>query len=264
MTMKRRLWGAAAAAATIAAAGLGASASSPKPSLEAVTSDGVTIYGERYFGGLDSDAPVVLLFHQGGSSARGEFASIASWLNSLGYRAIAWDLRRGGELFEIPNKTFDGLGARADEYGFCDAYPDLEAALMQTLETLEADKVVVLGSSYSAALVFQLAAKHPERVSGVVAFSPASGGPMADCRAELWADSVAAPVLALRPASEMEREPSVVQREVLETAGAQFYVASPGTHGASMLIDERVEGDAGPTRQVVADWLARNAQVQPH
>lgn len=224
---------------------------------ETAASDGVRIYGYPYYGEHSAEAPTILLFHQGGASARGEYPQIARWFNSLGYRAIAWDLRKGGEIFEVPNRTVQGLAPDA-EAEFCTTYHDVEAALVYATSDLGLDKVVVVGSSYSGSLVYQLAARHPDRVQAVLAFSPASGGPVAECKADLWADQVRAPAMVLRPASEMERDSSQAQREVVVANGATFFIADPGTHGASMLLAERADGDVTETRRAVAAWLAEN------
>ena len=127
--------------------------------ITARTMDGVTIHGEPYFGGLDSGAPLVLLFHQGGSNGRGEYAPIAHWLNDVGFRAIAWDQRRGGDRLGASNRTVEG--STLDEPSYCDVYPDLVAALQYVASRGLADRVVAWGSSYSGALVFRLAAEHP-------------------------------------------------------------------------------------------------------
>ena len=225
------------------------------PSIRAVASDGVTIHGESYFGDLPVDAPLVLLFHQGGSNGRGEYAALAPWLNAAGFRAIAWDQRSGGDLYGETNRTVSGLAAGA-EPGFCDAYPDLQAALDYTTARGLATRVVVWGSSYSGALVFRLAAENPERVSGVIAFSPASGGPMVDCRARDWVDAISAPMAVFRPRSEMDRASSTEQRDVLTNSGVEFHVVEEGVHGSSMLLDTRTDADMSGARRVVADWLS--------
>ncbi|MEO0557485.1 MAG: alpha/beta fold hydrolase [Bacteroidota bacterium] len=244
--------------------GLAACASAPAspdlpPTLTAQTADGVTIYGETYMGDLDASAPLVLLFHQAGANGRSEYAEIAAWLNASGIRAIAWDQRAGGDHFGGTNRTADGLveGTPAE---FCDAYPDLVAALEATSVAVRDAPVFVWGSSYSAALVFQLVAKHPERVAGVLAFSPASGGPMAACRARQWLDDVEAPALVLRPASEMERESSIEQRDLMEAAGVEVHVVENGVHGSSMLVDSRTEHDMASARSHVLAWIQRQAR----
>ena len=56
---------------------------------------------------------------------------------------------------------------------YCDVYPDLEAALAFALEEAGVSQVIIWGSSYSASLVYRLAAEHPNEVSALVAASPA-------------------------------------------------------------------------------------------
>ncbi|WP_412068210.1 alpha/beta hydrolase [Rubrivirga sp. IMCC43871] len=174
-------------------------AQAPTSTVTVTTSDGVTVFGEVYDGGLPRSAPLVLLFHQAGSSGRGEYGPLIGWLNGLGLRAVAWDQRSGGDTHGVGNRTVEALPAGTPA-AFCDAAPDLEAAFDWATED-GAERVVVWGSSYSAALAVRLAADRP--VAGVVAASPASGGPMADCRARDRIGDVEAPVLVLRPASEM-------------------------------------------------------------
>jgi alpha-beta hydrolase superfamily lysophospholipase len=232
-------------------------------SFTTVTADGVTIHGEPYFGTLDATTPLVLLFHQGGSNGRGEYNDIALWLNEAGFRAIAWDQRSGGDLYGETNRTVEGLAADADP-GFREAHPDLQAALDYVTSHGIAERVVAWGSSYSGALVFRLAAENQSRVSGVIAFSPASGGPMIDCRARSWIEALAVPVLVLRPQSEMERSSSIEQREILMDSGAQFHIVENGIHGSSMLLDARTGHDMRGARQTVAEWLgARVSAVRP-
>lgn len=219
-----------------------------------ITADGVTVYGEPYFSGLDASAPLILLFHQGGSNGRGEYSDIAAWLNENGFRAIAWDQRAGGETYGESNRTVAGLPEGADP-GYCDAAPDLQAAVDYVAENNLAERVILWGSSYSAALIFGTAAANPDMTGGVIAFSPASGGPLENCRARMWADEIDAPMFVLRPASEMERESSVEQRDILTAAGAAFLVVENGVHGSSMLLDARTENDMSEARAEVLTWL---------
>lgn len=224
--------------------------------IQTQTRDGVTIYGQPYFGDLDRSAPLILLFHQAGSNGRGEYAAIGSWLNDNGFRSIAWDQRSGGELYGATNRTVAGLPADATT-GYCDAQLDLHAALEYAIANKLADKVFLWGSSYSAALVFGLAAEQNDKVVGVIAFSPASGGPMVECRARIWLEDVKVPVYVLRPSSEMERASSLEQRDILVRAGAKFQSVEGGVHGSSMLLDDRTDGDMSNLRANVVAWLQR-------
>lgn len=225
-----------------------------KTTITAVTSDDVTIHGEVYFGEMDNTSPLVLLFHQGGSNGRGEYAEIAQWLNEAGFRAIAWDQRAGGETYGAANRTALGLADGVPDT-YCNAYPDLLAALDYVVDEALAEQVFIWGSSYSAALVFRLAAERPDIITGLLAFSPASGGPLQECRARMWIDEVTSPVYVFRPASEMERESSIEQKEILTAADASFLVVENGVHGASMLVDSRTEHDMGAVRETVMTWM---------
>lgn len=230
-----------------------AASAQPEP-ITTATADGITIYGERFFGGLGDDAPLVLLFHQGGSNGRGEYGALGSWLNAHGFRAIAWDQRSGGDTFGASNRTVATLPAGTST-AYCDTYPDLVAALDYVTTHDLADDVFVWGSSYSAALVVRLAAEHPDAVAGALAFSPASGGPMASCRARQWLDRIRTPLAVFRPASEMARTASVEQRDLFTAAGADFQVIEHGAHGSSMLVDARTQHPMGAARERVIAWL---------
>lgn len=241
----------------LALAGLPGLAAAGPRQVEVTTNDGLTVYGTLHTDGLTETAPLIHLFHQGGSNGRAEYGPIIPWLNESGYRAIAWDQRSGGETYGGENRTKAELSGQPD--GYCDAYADLEAALLDTAEIAGEAPVLVWGSSYSGALVFQLAAKHPGKVEGVIAFSPASGGPLAECKAALFLDGLQDPAFALRPASEMERESSVVQRDLFGEHGISFRVIENGIHGSSALVDERTGHDMSADRKAVLDWLAEIA-----
>ncbi|NQV31027.1 MAG: alpha/beta hydrolase [Candidatus Marinimicrobia bacterium] len=117
------------------------------------------------------DAPVILLFHQARYS-RGEYRTIAPRLNQLGFTCIAIDQRSGDAVKGVKNDTY----AQAIELGlgtqYIDAYPDLQIALKHVKETYTTRKLIVWGSSYSAALVLVLANEYPADIAGLVAFSP--------------------------------------------------------------------------------------------
>lgn len=218
--------------------------------------DGVTVYGTTYFASLPDSAPLIVLFHQGGSNARAEYAPLIPWLNENGYRAIGWDLRAGGEIFGLNNRTVDAmLPEKAESY--CDGYPDMKAALDASLAIGSVDDAIIWGSSYSAALVFHLAADAPDKVSHVIAASPASGPPMANCLARARLDDLTRPAFVLRPASEMERESAQQQKVLLEAVNVPVLVLEDGVHGSSMLVDERTEADMSTGRTAVMDWLAQ-------
>ena len=241
-----------AAVAQSLAAGVEAKETVPQ-TVEIVAPDGIAIFGETYFSDLPKDAPLIMLIHQAGSDGRGEYGPLIPWLNQAGFRAIAWDFRAGGDRFGN-NRAVAAMGGDG-ESDYCAAYTDFPAALDHVLAQGWAGEVVLWGSSYSASLIFRLAAERPEAVSGVIAFSPAGGGPMTDCRPRIWAEDIAAPVFVLRPVREMEIASSQEQRDILGDTGADFRVVENGVHGSSMLVDERTGEDMSTDREAVLMWL---------
>lgn len=218
-----------------------------------ITADSIKIYGNLY--GDDLSASTILLFHQGGSNAEGEYSSIIPILRKQGFNVLATDQRTGGQRYGSYNKTMSNFHTEA--FSYCDAYPDLEAALEFIIDKGFTGKKIIWGSSYSASLVIQLANNHPKDVNAVLAFSPAAGGPMVNCNPNKYFKSLQVPLLVLRPSSEMEYESSQTQLDSAKHYLHETYVAKNGVHGSSMLVDERVEGNAGKTWTVVNDFLSK-------
>ncbi|GAB5535601.1 MAG: hypothetical protein Rubg2KO_18500 [Rubricoccaceae bacterium] len=214
--------------------------------------DGVTLYGDLYLGPEGKAGPLILAFHQGGGDARGEYGTIAPRLVQLGYSVLAIDQRSGGDRLGGLNRTVEALGESAP---MCDAYLDLEATLRYVIGDGFTGLRVAWGSSYSASHVVRLATEYADDLDGVLAFSPASGGPMADCHPNDRIPNVEIPLLALRPAAEMEIESAAAQLALFQDSSHQTFVSTPGTHGASMLNPDRVEGDVEATWAVVSRFL---------
>ena len=149
---------------------------SPRPAraqqpVQFKAADGVEIFGS-YYAATKSSRPVILLFHQAGSN-RFEYAPIAPKLVAAGFSCLAIDQRWGGEMWGHTNETVKKLGhteTAADK--MADLEADLEAALAWARTRNPHRKFILWGSSYSASLVFVVAAQHPEEVAGVLAFSP--------------------------------------------------------------------------------------------
>ena len=231
-----------------------ASVSVAKPvEIQLKTADGVMVYGDVYSADATKSAPLVLLFHQGGGDARGEYGEIATRLTQNGYHAIAIDQRSGGDRFGMENRTVANLNGA--EYGYCDAYLDLEATLAFAAESGYTGPIVAWGSSYSAALTFRLAVEHESEIDAALVFSAAAAAPLADCQLQPYIAEINLPLLALRPQSEYEVESVQVQMAAFEAHGLQTYVADPGVHGSSMLVAERVGAPTDVTWAVVLEFL---------
>ena len=188
--------------------------------------DGVTVFGDYY--AAPRPRALIVLFHQAGSSA-GEYRTIAPRLVAAGYSALAIDQRSGGGMYG-PNRTVAKLGKSAD---YLEARPDMQAAL--DWAAAKRVPVAIWGSSYSAALVFPLAAANPGKVKAVLAFSP---GEYFDDKTLVSraATKVTTPVYVTSAldARDVTRADSVFNATA-STARTR-YVPKAGVHGSSTLI----------------------------
>ena len=209
--------------------------------------DGVVVHGDLY---RPAGAPrgVLLLFHQAGAN-RLEYAPIAPRLAALGWVALAIDQRSGGDLFGGRNLT--AAGVRGDP-GYMAALPDLEAALAFARAQWPGMRPAVWGSSYSAALVFVLAARHPAEISAVLAFSPGEYLPVsvraaaARVTVPIYVTSASDPEEEQAAAAILAASPSALKRQAR---------ARVGTHGSATLRpDVNPQGAAANFADVTA-WL---------
>ena len=172
---------------------------------------------------------VILLFHMAGSNW-GEYSAIAPRLARNGYTALAIDQRSGGDGFGRRNETVRALGRGA---GYQQALPDLEAALAHARKTYPGAPVAAWGSSYSASLVFLLAAKHPGELAAVLAFSP--GEYFGGSAVAAAAAKVAAPVFVTSASDGGEIAEAKAILAAAPAAVKVQYVPERGVHGSSTL-----------------------------
>lgn len=220
------------------------------------TSDGGEVTGSFYWAATEKPVATLLLLHQARGDGRGEYWPVVEELTKAGFDLFLLDQRSGGDLFGGKNRTTAAYNQ--DEVGYCDAIPDIDAAI-DWLAKRKAPLFVV-GSSYSAALAVRAADVHADKVTGFVAFSPASGEPMAGCDPS---DHMAAAPrgYVLRPSSEMEIERVAEQLADFEEAGAQTLVVENGVHGASMMVDKRTDHDMSVVRQAVIAFVTDRAKA---
>jgi dienelactone hydrolase len=194
--------------------------------------DGVKIYADAY-AAFSPTAPVLLLFHQAGSS-RAEYATLAPRLATLGYNALAIDERSGGQLYGI-NQTQTELGKTTT---FLDVLPDMEAALAWAKRTHPVAKIILVGSSFTASLVFELAAKHPGDVAAVAAFSPSEYFPDPKY-VRSAAHRVHVPVFIDSGSDPEEIGNAKMIFDAVSSRDKQQYRPKSGIHGASTMRDDR-------------------------
>lgn len=211
-------------------------------------SDGVRVFAD-YYPAASKSQPLILLFHQAGSN-RGEYAPIAPVLVSLGFNGLAIDQRSGGTRWGQPNETVQHLGRSGDYSG---AFKDLEAAVQWSRDSGHTGPLVVWGSSYSAALVFPLAAKHKE-IKAVLAFSPGEYlGPQSVSRA---AAQLTVPVFITSAKDSGEIADA---KAILAAAGSsekiQFVPHLAGVHGSATLREDRNPRGAAENWDAVKAFL---------
>lgn len=203
----------------------------PAEALTLKAADGVAAFGE--FHRAERPRALLLVFHQAGSN-RAEYSTIAPRLVKQGFSVLAIDQRSGGTLFGHKNQTVSRLGQSTS---YLEANKDLDAAL--TWAVGQKLPVLVWGSSYSAALVFLLAASHPTEVKAVLAFSPGEYLGKPDL-VRVAAGKVTAPVFIT---SSMDVQEIADAKSILNAtpskAKTQFIPMEAGVHGSSTLRGDR-------------------------
>lgn len=241
------------AAALAADVALAQSAAAPRE-VRFPVGDSLAIVADIHPGRGGPAGPTILLFHQGAGNARGEYRSIVPRLVGEGYNVIAADVRGGGDRFGALNR----VGIFGAGYPYCDVLPDVEAGVNLARAQGFAGPLVLWGSSYTATLVLQVAARRSAQVSAVLAFSPASGPLMRECEAApyvSWLARAQVPTLVLRPRSEIEDSSRAAGFAAMRRDGAAVFVAEQGAHGSSMLDAERSKGDTEPQWNAVLGFL---------
>ena len=224
----------------------------PAEPVSITAADGVKVFGE-FWPAAAQGAPLILAFHQAGSS-HAEYAPLARRLNPAGFSVLAIDQRSGGGEFGGSNGTVATLG-RSTHYDA--ALADLEAALVWGRARADATPLLVWGSSYSAALVFVLAARHPSDIQALLAFSPGEYLDAPDA-VHAAARAVQLPVFIDQSSDSGEIEQS---RSILMalpgTDKTQFIGVRKSVHGSATLWPDRNPAGAEENWAAVLKFLAR-------
>ena len=236
------------------AAGL---AMSPIPGLTAdaisfAASDRVQVFADYYSAG-SQQKPLILLFHQAGSN-RGEYATIGPMLATLGFNALAIDQRSGGNAWGQTNDTVKHLGKSTD---YDEALLDLEAALQWAKSSGHTGSILAWGSSYSASLVFLLAAEHRGDINALLAFSPGEY-----LRGSSTVRKAAAQVsIPIFVTSAKDPKEIAMAKSILDVAlsaeKTQFVPQIAGVHGSSTLREDQNPDGAEENWAAVKQFLAR-------
>ena len=133
--------------------------------------DGLTITADLYAPHEDPKTPFLVLCHQAGWS-RGEYRETAPRFVAMGFNCLAIDQRSGGEVREVPNETAKAADEKGLGTNYLDARQDIIAAVRHARSKYAEGPLVLVGSSYSAALVLEIAGSEPGLADVVLSFSP--------------------------------------------------------------------------------------------
>lgn len=212
--------------------------------------DGVEVFGELYPVKQDKPRPLILLFHQAGSNA-GEYADIAPRLQTLGYNALTIDQRSGGDMWERENRT---VKAHGKSTSYLEAYPDLQAALAWGKDK-GYPRIMAWGSSYSAALVFKLAADHGDELHAILSFAPGEYIKGEKGAVAGWASKVSVPIyVTSATGDEVPAAKAILDASPASTK--RQYEPKNGVHGSSTLRTDRNPDGAEENWSAVVGFLS--------
>ncbi len=182
-----------------------------------------------------TDKPLILLFHQARYS-RGEYREIAPKLNELGFSCIAIDQRSGKGVNGIDNEAYKQATDLGLNTEYMAALPDLRAAVDFVLKENIAQKIILMGSSYSSALVFIVGTEYPKQVSGIIAFSPGQYFTYKDQQISDFAAAIKCPVFITSAGNEKKSWEEIYNR--INSKKMSYLPDFKGTHGAKALWKE--------------------------
>lgn len=212
--------------------------------------DGVRVFGRQVMPQGAASA-MILLFHQAGSG-KDEYAGIQDRLAEAGYASLAIDQRAGGSLYGT-NETVKALGHPGS---YLEAKQDLEAALAWARRRNL--PIVLWGSSYSASLVFLVAAEHPGEVAALLAFSP---GEYFDGKPAVkpYAAKLTIPIFVTSAQDPGEIAAAKALADAApSTDKTQFVPTQGGVHGSSTLRPDRNPSGAAAAWTAVLGFLDRS------
>ncbi len=190
--------------------------------------DGLLVTADYYK--VNQHKGFILLCHRSHCN-RAEYRETAPKLNALGYSCLAIDQRSGMKVFGEVNETKNRAKEKGLATGYLDAKIDVESAVEYAYRLNGNNRIILLGSSYSASLALLIAAKS-SKVSAVIVFSPGEYLKKTDLAEEI--KNLKVPVFATSPKKEM-KQVSDVLRYVDKKYVTHFKPSVDGFHGSKTL-----------------------------
>lgn len=219
--------------------------------VEIPSADGITLKGD-FYAAADKDSPFILLCHQAGYS-RGEYREIAPKLNALGYHCLAIDQRSGDEVNGVKNEAAAEAEAKRLGTAYPDAYVDIDAALEFVKSEYQPAKLILWGSSYSAALSLIFASQ--AKADAVIAFSPGEYFEYEGKSITQWASEIQIPIFVTSSRSESGDLKKIFDK-IPALAKKMFTPSSQGKHGSKALYKK--EAASSQYWEAIENFLAGN------
>jgi len=202
--------------------------------IEFQSKDGLLITADYYE--VKNSKGFILLCHRSHCN-RAEYRETAPKFNKLGYSCLAIDQRSGMKVFGASNETKDRAKAQKLPTGYLDAMPDVEAGIGYAYKLNKNRPIILLGSSYSAALSLLIAPEN-EKLRSLIVFSPdehLKGVKLAE-----QISDIKIPVFATSAKKEIPGAKKVL-RKIDQSLVTQFKPIEEGFHG-SKIMWESVKG----------------------
>jgi len=194
-------------------------------------SDGLNITADLYMV-HEASAPFIILYHQAGYS-RGEYRTIAPELNRMGFNCMAVDQRSGNEVNQVLNETHKEAVSSNMPTEYLDAIPDMEAAYLYVKYGIKPDKIILWGSSYSAAILFYMGSVHHHNLSGILTFSPGEYFKINNKDLKTYASKITCPVFVTSAKSEYSNWKAIYDQ--IKSDKSYFLPETEGKHGSKAL-----------------------------
>ena len=194
-------------------------------------SDGLKITADLYMA-HEASAPFIILYHQAGYS-RGEYLSIAPKLNAMGFNCLAVDQRSGDQVNKIVNQTNKEAVKQNKPTEYLDALADIEAAYLYVKHGIKPNKLILWGSSYSAAIMFYMGSAHHDNLSGILTFAPGEYFKINGKEIKNYATRVTVPVFVTSAKSEYGNWKSIYAN--VKSKKSFFLPETEGKHGSKAL-----------------------------
>ncbi len=196
--------------------------------------DGLKISADLYYS-KKRNKGFILLFHQAASS-RGEYIQSAPLFVKRGYNLMAIDQRSGQAMGGVVNETAVRAVRKQKKTNYLSAEQDLIAAIKYVRKTIQPEKLILCGSSYSAALVLKISGQKKYPYHAVLAFSPGEYFASKNFISS-YAKKITIPVWVTSSKSEIPRIKRLFQ-QIPSKKKVFFAPQKVGIHGARALLPQ--------------------------